>query len=202
MPLIVWITPFTLFSLRLTSRFRDVNGSPFFVGGASCAGMFARISWRTTPRRSESSEFRLLTSSAVLGGPVFEEPDGFNPERGFPRRQNAVTTALRWSDVRMQQRGSATFRVLAAAIVKRYTAATRESQRGLTGFCAKLRSCRGASARGFHHFAGQPCSFRRDCTYESRHVRVSSQASGGKRCGGGCVAAARSTAANSRTTFS
>ena len=34
----------------------------------------------------------------------------------------------------MQQRGSATFRVLATAIMKRYTAATRESQRGLTGF--------------------------------------------------------------------
>ena len=35
-PLIVWITTFTLFLLRLTSRFRDVNGSRFFLGGASC----------------------------------------------------------------------------------------------------------------------------------------------------------------------
>jgi hypothetical protein len=35
-PLIVRITPFTLFRLRLTTRFRDVNGSRFFLGGASC----------------------------------------------------------------------------------------------------------------------------------------------------------------------
>jgi hypothetical protein len=34
-----------------------------------------------------------------------------------------------------------------------------------------LRSCGGASARGSHHFAGQPCSFRRHCTYASRYVR-------------------------------
>ena len=46
--------------------------------------------------------------------------DGFNAERGFPRRQNDVTRALRWSDVRMYQLGSATFRVLATAIMKRY----------------------------------------------------------------------------------
>jgi len=50
--------------------------------------------------------------------------DGFNPERGFPRRKNGVTTMLRWSDVRMYQPGSATFGTLATAIIKRYTAAT------------------------------------------------------------------------------
>jgi hypothetical protein len=66
-------------------------------------------------------------------------------ERGFPRRKNAATRTLRWSGVRMQQPGSATFGTLATATMKRYTAATRESQPGLTGFCAKLGSCRVAS---------------------------------------------------------
>jgi hypothetical protein len=33
-PLIVQITTFALFRLRLTTRFRDVNGSRFFLGGA------------------------------------------------------------------------------------------------------------------------------------------------------------------------
>jgi hypothetical protein len=39
--------------------------------------------------------------------------DGFNAERGFPRRQNAVTRTLRWSGVRMEQSRSATLRLLA-----------------------------------------------------------------------------------------
>ena len=99
--LMVYITPFPLFLLRLTTRFRDVNGSPFFVGGASCGGTLARISWRATPRRSDCLGFWLLTSSDVLGAWRPRRTDGFNPERGFPRRENAVTRTLRWSDVRM-----------------------------------------------------------------------------------------------------
>ena len=53
------------------------------------------------------------------------------------------------------------------------------NMRGNTGaegwLKGNLRSCRGASGRGFHHFAGRPCLFPRDCTHASRYVRVLSQ---------------------------
>jgi hypothetical protein len=127
--------------LRLTSRFRDVNGSRFFQGGASC---------------------------------------------GFPRRKNVVTRTLRWSGVRMEQPDPRHF---ASSQPQSRSAYAREHvSSGLAQ--RNPRSRRGASARGFHHFPGQPCSFRRDCAYASRYVRVLSPASGGKRCGGGCVAGA------------
>jgi hypothetical protein len=47
-----------------------------FIGGASCGGTFARINWRTTPRRSESSEFRLLTSSGLHRRPAAHRSRG------------------------------------------------------------------------------------------------------------------------------
>ena len=47
-------------------------------------------------------------------------PDGFSTKSCFPRRTNAVTRTLRWSGVRMQQPTTATFRVLATAVTKRY----------------------------------------------------------------------------------
>jgi hypothetical protein len=117
-PLTVWTTTFTLFLLRLTSRFRDVNGSRFFLGGASC---------------------------------------------GFPRRKNVVTRTLRWSGVRMEQPDPRHF---ASSQPQSRSAYAREHvSSGLAQ--RNLRSRRGASARGFHHFPGQPCSFRRDCAYAS-----------------------------------
>jgi hypothetical protein len=39
MPLIVWTTAFPLFLLRLTSRLRDVNSSPFFLSPAARAAV-------------------------------------------------------------------------------------------------------------------------------------------------------------------
>ena len=112
--------------------------------------------------------------------------DSFNAESGFPRGQNAVTSAqmVRCPNVAVWIRDT---RLLAGGNHGAQYAREHVS-RGWTQ--CNLRSCRGASARGSHHFAGQPCSFRRDCTYASRYVRVTSQASRGKRCGGGCVAGA------------
>jgi hypothetical protein len=112
--------------------------------------------------------------------------DSFNAESGFPRGQNAVTSAqmVRCPNVAVWIRDT---RLLAGgnhgAQYAREHVSSGLAQRN-------RRSCRGASARGFHHFAGQSCSFRRDCTHASRYVRVTSQASRGKRCGGGCVAGA------------
>jgi len=48
---------------------------------------------------------------------AFEVPNGFNPERGFPRRKNALTRTLIWSDVRMHQPRSTTLRLPQAATV-------------------------------------------------------------------------------------
>jgi hypothetical protein len=101
--------------------------------------------------------------------------DSFNAESGFPRGQNAVTSAqmVRCPNVAVWIRDT---RLLAGgnhgAQYAREHVSSGLAQRN-------RRSCRGASARGFHHFAGQSCSFRRDCTHASRHVRVLSQASGG-----------------------
>jgi hypothetical protein len=76
---------------------------------SSSAARAALGRWRVSVGEQRHAD--PLTSSDVFGGLASE--DGFNAESGFPRRQNAVTRTLRWSDVRMPQPGSATFRVLA-----------------------------------------------------------------------------------------
>ena len=179
--------------MTATVLLRDVISSSFFLGAASC-GVFARISdlrahqlaSNATPIRElgvlVSDEQRCPWSPGFRGrlqrrARLSTTQECCDQNAQMVRCPNAAARIRDPSPPRGRQPRSAIWRLLV-------------SLSGLTGFCAKLRSCRGASAGGFRHLAGQPCLFRRDCTFASRHVRVLFQASGGKRCGGGGVAGA------------
>ena len=86
-PLIVWITPFPLFLLRLTSRFRSVNGSPFFLEDGAhgmdrrgrAVPLIRRLVAKGRPSPCSASRSALSAMSRRVTERAVGKPGSFDP---------------------------------------------------------------------------------------------------------------------------